>query len=473
MTLLNDDFLLSNETAKKLFHEHAAKMPIIDYHCHLNPVEIYENKNYPNLTRIWINEDHYGDHYKWRLMRANGTDEKYITGDGDEYQKFLEWTKAIQNAYGNPLYEWTHLELKRFFHIDDELTLENAPKIWEKANALLQTDDFKPRNLIKNMNVKAVCTTDDPASDLKYHKLLKEDEAENGFKTLPAMRPDKLIQIDRDGFGAYLKELGTAAGIEIHSFNDIIKAMRQRFEFFSFIGGRLSDHSLSTYHFKEATPAELDAIVAKGINNEPLTQSEIDQYLTMLLEALMHLNTEFNWTMQFHINSSRDLNRPMFEQIGPDTGYDAVGTQPDIVANIAKLYSKAQDSNDVPKTIFYSLNDNDWMQLATLMGCFQGDGGVERLQLGAGWWFNDTAEGMDRQLRIFAQQSLLPHFVGMLTDSRSFLSYPRHEYFRRVLCNFYGKLAEQGRVPNDLDKLGKIVEDISFNNAKNYFGFFD
>lgn len=473
MTLLNDDFLLSNETAKKLFHEHAAKMPIIDYHCHLNPVEIYENKNYPNLTRIWINEDHYGDHYKWRLMRANGTDEKYITGDGDEYQKFLEWTKAIQNAYGNPLYEWTHLELKRFFHIDDELTLENAPKIWEKANALLQTDDFKPRNLIKNMNVKAVCTTDDPASDLKYHKLLKEDEAENGFKTLPAMRPDKLIQIDRDGFGAYLKELGTAAGVEIHSFNDIIKAMRQRFEFFSYMGGRLSDHSLLTYHFKEATPAELDAIVAKGINNEPLTQSEIDQYLTMLLEALMHLNTEFNWTMQFHINSIRDLNHPMFEQLGPDTGYDAVGTQPDIVANIAKLYSKAQDSNDVPKTIFYSLNDNDWMQLATLMGCFQGDGGVERLQLGAGWWFNDTAEGMDRQLRIFAQQSLLPHFVGMLTDSRSFLSYPRHEYFRRVLCNFYGKLAEQGRVPNDLDKLGKIVEDISFNNAKDYFGFFD
>lgn len=473
MTLLNDDFLLSNETAKKLFHEHAAKMPIIDYHCHLNPVEIYENKNYPNLTRIWINEDHYGDHYKWRLMRANGTDEKYITGDGDEYQKFLEWTKAIQNAYGNPLYEWTHLELKRFFHIDDELTLENAPKIWEKANALLQTDDFKPRNLIKNMNVKAVCTTDDPASDLKYHKLLKEDEAANGFKTLPAMRPDKLIQIDRDGFGAYLKELGTAAGVEIHSFNDIIKAMQQRFEFFSSMGGRLSDHSLLTYHFKEATPAELDAIVAKGISNEPLTQSEIDQYLTMLLEALMHLNTEFNWTMQFHINSIRDLNHPMFKQLGPDTGYDAVGTQPDIVANIAKLYSKAQDSNDVPKTIFYSLNDNDWMQLATLMGCFQGDGGVERLQLGAGWWFNDTAEGMDRQLRIFAQQSLLPHFVGMLTDSRSFLSYPRHEYFRRVLCNFYGKLAEQGRVPDDLDKLGKIVEDISFNNAKNYFGFFD
>lgn len=471
MTLLNDDFLLSNETAKKLFHDYASKMPIIDFHCHLNPVEIYENKNYPNLTRIWINEDHYGDHYKWRLMRANGTDENLITGDGDEYQKFIEWTKAIQNAYGNPLYEWTHLELKRFFHIDDELNLENAPKIWEKANALLQTDDFKPRNLIKNMGVKVVCTTDDPASDLKYHKLLKEEEAENGFKTLPAMRPDKLIQIDRDGFGDYLKELGEVSGVTINGFEDIIKALRQRFELFSSMGGRLSDHSLLTYHFKEATSAELDAIIEKGVKNETLTQDEIDQYLTMLLENLMHLNTEFNWTMQFHINSIRDLNKPMFDQLGPDTGYDAVGTQPDIVDNIAKLYSKAQESNDVPKTIFYSLNDNDWMQLATLMGCFQGDGGVERLQLGAGWWFNDTAEGMDRQLRIFAQQSLLPHFVGMLTDSRSFLSYPRHEYFRRVLCNFYGKLAEEGRVPDNMTKLGQIVQDISYNNANNYFNF--
>lgn len=472
MALLDDDFLLGNDMAKKLFNDYAKDMPIIDFHCHLNPEEIYENKNYPNITRIWLNEGTYGDHYKWRLMRANGVPEELITGDGDEYEKFLAWADTIEKSYGNPLYEWTHLELKRFFHIDDVFTRESAPAIWKKANELLQTEAFKPRNLIKNMNVKAVCTTDDPASDLHYHKLLKKDEAENGFKTLPAMRPDSLIQIENNGFGDYLKQLSDVSGVKISSFKDIIAALEQRFEFFNEMGGRLSDHSLLTYHFAEATDAQLDAIVKKGVNNEELTPEEHDQYLTMLLENLMHLNTKFNWTMQFHVNSIRNLNHPMFEKLGADTGYDAVGTQPDIVANLQKLYTKAQDSHDIPKTIFYSLNPNDWMQLATLMGCFQ-EGGKQRLQLGAGWWFNDTAEGMNEQLRIFAQESLLPNFVGMLTDSRSFLSYPRHEYFRRVLCNFYGNLAEQGRVPDDEKSLGKIVQDISYNNAHEYFGFFD
>ncbi|WEV44543.1 glucuronate isomerase [Lactobacillus sp. ESL0684] len=472
MSLLDQDFLLSNETAKTLFHDYAAKMPIIDFHCHLNPEEIYENKNYPNITKIWLNEGTYGDHYKWRLMRANGVDEKYITGNGDDYKKFIEWAKTIERSYGNPLYEWTHLELKRFFHIDEEFTEESAPRIWKKANKLLQTEDFKPRNLIKNSNVQVVCTTDDPASDLKYHKLIKKDEEINGFKTLPAMRPDKLIQIDREDYGSYIKTLSDVSGIEINGFNDIVRALHQRFEFFDSMGGRLSDHSLLKYHFKEASEDELDIIVKKGMANEELSQTEVDQYLTMLLENLMALNNEFNWTMQFHINSDRDLNRPMFDKIGPDTGYDAVGTQPDIVAQISQLYTAMQNTNQIPKTIFYSLNNNDWMELATMMGCFQG-GTKQRLQLGAGWWFNDTAEGMNEQLRIFAQQSLLPNFVGMLTDSRSFLSYPRHEYFRRVLCNFYGKLAQEGRVPNDTEKLGKIVQDISYNNAKNYFGFFD
>ncbi len=289
-------------------------MPIIDFHCHLNPEEIYENKNYPNITRIWLNEGTYGDHYKWRLMRANGVPEELITGDGDEYEKFLAWADTIEHSLGNPLYEWTHLELKRFFHIDDVFSKETAPKIWEKANELLQTDAFKPRNLIKNMNVKAVCTTDDPASDLHYHKLLKEDEANNGFKTLPAMRPDKLIQIDRDGFNDYLNELSDVSGVGINSFDDIIKALEQRFEFFNEMGGRLSDHSLLTYHFVEATTEELNEIVKKGRSNEDLSPREIDQYLTMLLEHLMTLNNKFNWTMQFHINSIRDLNRPMFKK---------------------------------------------------------------------------------------------------------------------------------------------------------------
>lgn len=471
MELLDDDFLLGNDMAKKLFNDYAKDMPIIDFHCHLNPEEIYENKNYPNITKIWLNEGTYGDHYKWRLMRANGVPEELITGDGDDYDKFMAWAGTIEKSLGNPLYEWTHLELRRFFHINETFNRQTAPAIWKKANALLQTEAFKPRNLIKNSNVKAVCTTDDPASDLHYHKLIKADEAQNGFRTLPAMRPDKLIQIDRDGFADYLTELAQVSGVKINSFKDMIAAVAQRFAYFNDMGGRLSDHSLLTYHFVEATDDELDAIVDKGINNVELTAKELDQYITMLLENLMKLNKQFDWTMQFHINSIRDLNRPMFDKLGADTGYDAVGTQADIAGEIQKLYTKMRDTNDIPKTIFYSLNNNDWMQLATMMGAFQ-EGGKQRLQLGAGWWFNDTAEGMDNQLRIFAQESLLPNFVGMLTDSRSFLSYPRHEYFRRVLCNFYGKLAEQGRVPNDEALLGKVVQDISYNNAYNFFGFF-
>ncbi|WP_137596644.1 glucuronate isomerase [Paucilactobacillus kaifaensis] len=472
MALLDDDFLLKNEMGKKLFNDHAKKMPIIDFHCHLNPEEIYENKNYPNITRIWINEDHYGDHYKWRLMRANGVPEELITGDGDEYEKFLAWAGTIEKSAGNPLYEWTHLELRRFFGINETFNRKTAPAIWEKANKLLQTDAFKPRNLIKNSNVKAVCTTDDPASDLKYHKLLKKEERESGFRTLPAMRPDKLIQLDKPGYGEYLQTLSKVSGVSITDFSSMIKAVHQRFEYFNEMGGRLSDHSLLTYHFVEASETELNAIMQKAIKDESLTSVEIDKYLTGLLENLMKFNKEFDWTMQFHVNSVRDLNKPMYQQLGADTGYDAVGTQPDIALHLQKLYTKMRDTNDVPKSIFYSLNPNDWMELATMMGAFP-EGGVQRMQLGAGWWFNDTAEGMHEQLRIFAQESLLPNFVGMLTDSRSFLSYPRHEYFRRVLCNFYGELAQAGRVPDDEEYLGKIVEDISYNNAYNFFGFFN
>jgi glucuronate isomerase len=472
MKLLDKDFLLENDMAKELFHNYAEKMPIIDFHCHLNPEAIYENKNYPNISRIWLNEGTYGDHYKWRLMRANGVDEELITGDGDEYEKFVAWADTIEHSYGNPLYEWTHLELKRFFGIDERLTVESAPRIWKKANELLATEDFKPRSLIKNSDVKLVATTDDPASDLHFHALLQKEEKESGFKTVPAMRPDKLIQIEKPGFAEYLKELGDIAGIEIKSFTDLIKALRQRFKFFNSVGGRLSDHSLLTYHFVELTESEVDQILAKAMAGKELTPREHDGYITAILENLMRLNNEFDWVMQFHINSIRDLNKPMYDKIGPDTGYDAIGTQPDIVDSFQKLLTKMSSEGITPKTIFYSLNPNDWMQFATMMQAFQG-GTKQRLQIGSAWWFNDTAEGMDEQLRVFAQQSLLPNFVGMLTDSRSFLSYPRHEYFRRVLCNFFGKLSEQGRVPDDPEVLGKVVKDISYNNAYKYFGFFE
>ncbi|MDR0299477.1 MAG: glucuronate isomerase [Streptococcaceae bacterium] len=471
MKLLSEDFLLKTEVAKTLFHNYAKEMPIIDFHCHLNPVEIYENKNYTNITRIWLNEGSYGDHYKWRLMRANGVPEELITGDGDDYEKFLAWAGTIEKALGNPLYEWSHLELKRFFHIDEVFNRQTAPAIWEKANKLLQTDDFKPRSLIRNSNVKAVCTTDDPASDLHFHVEIARDEAENGFKVLPALRPDKLLHIQNDEFGDYLEELGTISGVKIHNLSDIVKAMHQRFEFFTSMGGALSDHSLETFYYEEADTVVIDGIIAKGIQNSSLTALEINQYLTAIMIELMKLNNEFDWTMQFHINSTRNVNRPMFKKIGADTGYDMMGTQADIVDSMQKLYSAAADGNFIPKTIFYSLNQNDWLQLATLMQSFQGNG-VQRLQLGAGWWFNDTAEYMHKQLEVFAQQSLLPNFVGMLTDSRSFLSYPRHEYFRRVLCNFFGELVEQGRVEDNVEMLGKLIQNISYNNAHDYFGFF-
>lgn len=472
MTLLNDDFLLTTPMAKKLFHDHASKMPIIDYHCHLDPKEIYENRNYKNITRIWVNDGSVGDHYKWRLMRANGVPEKLITGDGDDYDKFIAWAGTIEKSLGNPLYEWTHLELKRFFGIGDIFNKKSAPAIWEKANKLLQTDDFKPRNLIKRSNVKALCTTDDPASDLKYHKLLKEEEDQNGFKVLPAMRPDKALHLTDGTYGEYLDQLSDVSGVKISSFKTLMSAMRQRFEYFSSMGGKLSDHGLNFFRFAKATDAELDSIIEKARSNQALTDHEIDQYQTMLIENLMKLNKEFNWTMQFHMNVIRNANKPMFKQFGADGGFDSMGTQPDIAQEFMKLLIDMQTENEIPRAIFYSLNQNDWLQLATGMGDFQQDG-VQKLQLGCAWWFNDTFDGMKKQLTMMAEQSLLPNFVGMLTDSRSFLSYPRHEYFRRVLCNVIGEWVQRGQAPDDEDYLGQIVEDIAYNNAYHQFHFFD
>lgn len=472
MTLLNEDFLLTSDPAKKLYHDYAEHMPIIDYHCHLEPKDIYENKNYPNITRLWLNDGSLGDHYKWRLERANGVPEDLITGDGDEYQKFLAWAGTIEKAIGNPLYEWTHLELKRFFGIDEPLNTKTAPEIWKKANELVKTEAFKPRNLIKNMNVKVVCTTDDPASDLHYHKLIREDEAQNGFKVLPAMRPDNLVRINQGDFGAYLKQLGDVAGVEITDYDSLVKALDNRFKFFTEMGGRLSDHGLNTYHYRKISKAEFNQILTKAIaDNTQLTDAEVDGYTTLLLEELMRLNKQYDFTMQYHMNVLRNANGPMFKKLGADAGFDSMGSEPGIAGEIMALMSDMAEEDNIPKTIFFSTNPNDWLELATGMQSFQGEV-KQKMQLGCAWWFNDTREGMHDQLRIMAQQSLLPNFVGMLTDSRSFLSYPRHEYFRRVLCDLIGEWVVRGQVPDDYDYLGKIVEDISYNNAKNYFGFF-
>lgn len=473
MAFLDDDFLLTNAPGKKLYHEYAEDMPIIDYHCHLVPKDIYENRNYPNITRIWLNDGTYGDHYKWRLERANGVPEELITGDGDEYQKFLAWADTINNAIGNPLYEWTHLELKRFFGIDEVLNRETAPKIWKKANELLAKPEFKPRALIKRSKVKVVCTTDDPASDLKYHKLLKDEEQENGFKVLPAMRPDNLIRIDQNNYVEYLNQLEKISGIEINDAKTLYQALDQRFEAFNKLGSRLSDHGLNTFKFIQPTEEQISAIIRKAkLDNHNLTKCEIESYQTGLLEMLMKLNHKYNWTMQYHMNVLRNANGPMFDKIGPDTGFDSIGSEYGISREIMKLMSHMVKENAIPKTIFYSTNANDWMELATGMQSFQGEV-KQKMQLGCAWWFNDTREGIRKQLTIMSQQSLLPNFVGMLTDSRSFLSYTRHEYFRRVLCDLIGEWVVRGQIPENYEYLGKIVQNICYNNARDYFGFFE
>ncbi|GAX00265.1 glucuronate isomerase [Secundilactobacillus mixtipabuli] len=471
MKFLDDDFLLTTVMGRTLYHNYAEKMPIIDFHCHLDPKEIYENQNDLNLTQIWINKGIFGDHYKWRLMRANGVPEELITGEGDDYQKFVAWVQVLEKAIGNPLLEWSYLELKRYFGISEVINDGNIHQIWEQTKRQLATAQLKPRNLIKRSNVKVVCTTDDPVSDLKYHLLLKNEELANGFKVLPAMRPDRAMAITASDFSDYLNQLGKVADVQITNFKSLVTALTKRFEFFDSVGGRLSDCGLNTFKFVKKSEVELDHILNKARRNEMLTSDEINAYLTGFLSAFMRLNKRYNWTMQFHVNALRNVNLPMYQQLGPNTGFDSVGTQADMSAQLITLLADQQKEDAVPKTILYSLNPNDWMQLATGMGNFYSSNVVQKMQLGCAWWFNDNREGIREQLRIMAQQSLLGNSVGMLTDSRSFLSYPRHEYFRRVLCDYLGELVNRGQLPSDADYLGRLIADICYNNANRYFNF--
>lgn len=460
---LNDHFLLSTKTAQTLFHQHASKMPIIDYHCHLDPKEIYENKPFKNLTEAWL----YGDHYKWRLMRANGVPESHITGDASDYDKFLAWARTVPRTVGNPLFSWTHLELRRFFGVTELLNEETAPRIWEEVNRKLADDAFRRRNIIKNSNVKLVCTTDDPADDLRYHKLLREEERD--FRVLPTFRPDKALNIDAPGFADWLKRLEETSGQTVSSYGELVAALQSRVDYFHDNGCRLSDHALDVLRYQAGDVSEAEAAFRKRINGETLSQEEVTVYRTELLTALIGMYREKNWTMQLHIHAYRNNNTSMLRKLGPDTGYDALNDLP-LTASLSQLLDRAESESGLPKTILYSLNAKDYPALLTLMGCFQKDT-PGKLQLGSGWWFNDTRSGMREQLSLFAEHSLLAGFVGMLTDSRSFLSYTRHEYFRRVLCELIGEWVERGEAPDDDKLLGGMVEDISYNNAANYFGF--
>lgn len=460
---LNDNFLLSTDIAQALFHKHASLMPIIDYHCHLDPQEIYENKPFRNLTEAWLA----GDHYKWRLMRANGIPESHITGDASDYDKFLAWADTVPRTIGNPLYTWTHLELRRFFGIDKPLNRETAPEIWNEVNQQLASEPFKRRNIIKNSNVKLVCTTDDPVDSLQYHQRLAAEEKD--FRVLPTFRPDKALNIDAPGYGDWLKRLESSAGQSIQSFADLTAALKNRVGYFHDHGCRLSDHALDVLRYEAGDADTVEAIFRKRQNGETLTTAEVTIYRTELLSALISFYREFDWTMQLHIHAYRNNNTLMFKQLGPDTGYDALNDLP-ITEALSKLLDRAESGSGLPKTILYSLNSKDYPALLTLMGCYQKET-PGKLQLGSGWWYNDTRSGMRKQLELFAEHSLLAGFVGMLTDSRSFLSYTRHEYFRRVLCELIGEWVERGEAPDDEALLGQMVEDISYRNAAGYFGF--
>lgn len=459
---MDENFLLNNQVAITLYHNYAEEMPIYDYHCHLNPKEIWENKKYKNITEVWLG----GDHYKWRAMRANGIDERYITGDGDDYDKFFSWAKTIPYAVGNPLYHWAHLELKRFFNINELLNEQTAPDIWEKTNQMLQGENFGARDLIKKSNVKFICTTDDPVDDLKYHKLIREEGAMD-TKVLPAFRPDKAFNIELDTFVDWIEQLEKVTNSTIKSFNDLITALDSRIKFFHENGCRLSDHAFVYVPYKEMSHQEINKIFVKGLNKKRLSKKEIDAYKTALMQFLGKRFAELDWTMQLHIGAMRNNNLKMFNQLGADTGYDSIADYK-IAEALSKLLNSLERENKLPRTILYTLNPKDNYVLSTLMGCFQGQI-PGKLQFGSAWWFLDQKTGMLEQMTTLANVGLLSRFVGMLTDSRSFLSYPRHEYFRRILCNLIGTWVENGEYPNDIKLLGQIVQNICYNNAYCYF----
>ena len=457
-----DDFLLMTDTAKTLYHNYAKNMPIYDFHCHLNPKEIYENKKYKNITEVWLG----GDHYKWRAMRSNGVDEKYITGDADDKEKFMKWAETIDECYGNPLFHWTHLELKRFFGIDLVLSKETAEEVWNLTNEKLATDKFTARELIKMSNVKTLCTTDDPIDSLEYHIALKEDKSFDVVVN-PAFRPDKGIRIEKDEFIPWFNRLEEIYGNKIDSIDKYTSALESRIEFFHQVGCRISDHALDPVVFEKGTKEEVNAILLKKLAGEELTEKEVKQFKTYVMIFLGKEYSKRKWVMQIHVGCIRNNSTRMFNKLGADTGYDAIDDELFLRA-LSKLLDTLDTTDELPKTIIYNLNPRDNEAIGTLIGCFQDGKTPGKIQFGSGWWFLDQKDGMTRQMTALANLGLLSRFVGMLTDSRSFLSYTRHEYFRRILCNLLGDWVERGELPNNIERLGKMVENICYNNVNNY-----
>ena len=475
MKAFNDtNFILETPTAQHLYHDYAAKMPLCDYHCHLNPREIYEDRRFNNIVEVWLggqNPDgsYAGDHYKWRLMRSNGVEEDYITGNKPPYERFLKFAETLEMAIGNPMYHWCHLELKNFFGVNEPLTVESAPRIWEHCNKLLQEDpDMTARGLIRKANVAFIGTTDDPIDTLEWHEKIAKDPTMDCIVG-PSYRPDKAVNIHKAGWQEYMAQLAASVGKEnLPAMDDVLDALVQRLEFFHSRGCKASDHGLDYVPFQNYTVAQADAVYQKALRGENLTVEEIEGYQTVILITLVRAYSRLGIAMQLHYSCLRNNNTRIFKYLGADTGVDAIA-QNTCGGNVAQLLSALDETGECPKTILYSLNPADNAQLGTLIGCFQDSSAIGKIQHGSAWWFNDHKVGMEDQMKSLGNLGLLGNFIGMLTDSRSFLSYARHDYFRRIMCNLIGNWVENGEYPNIESSLQKIVEGISFNNAKRYF----
>ena len=471
MSFINDDFMLSCDAARQLYHSHAEKMPIIDYHCHLVPQQIAENIQFRDITQLWLVDGHYGDHYKWRAMRGNGVSEDYLTGGVyGSWETFEKWAETMPYLMRNPLYHWSHLELSRVFGIDKILSPKTAREIYEECNAKLATPEFRGQALIRKFNVKVVCTTDDPADDLRWHKMILENPF--GTKVLPAWRPDKAMAIENPAaYKAYVEKLAEAAGMEIRTYADLCEALQKRHDFFASMGCKLSDHGLEAFYAADYTASEIEAIFAKVMGGKTPDAVELEKFRSAFLHDQAVMDAEAGWTQQFHIGAIRNNNTRMFDLVGPDTGFDGIHDLPTAAAGY-KFLNGLASIGKLAKTILYCLNPKD-NEVMTVMAYTFNDGTVPgKMQFGSGWWFLDQENGMRKQIDALSALGLLSRFVGMLTDSRSFISYPRHEYFRRILCDVIGTDVEKGKLPaSEMEAIGRMVEDISYNNADRYFGF--
>lgn len=462
---MDKDFLLETETAQKLYHEYAAKMPILDYHCHINPQEIAEDRKFENITQVWLG----ADHYKWRQMRSNGVEEKYITGDASDREKFQKWAETLERAIGNPLYHWSHLELQRYFGYYGALNGETAEEVWNLCNAKLQEDGMSARNLIRQSNVTLVCTTDDPVDSLEWHEKIAADESFE-VRVLPAWRPDKAMNLEKTDYLEYLKKLEVVSGVKIDSFASLIEALRIRMDYFAEHGCSVSDHGLEYVMYAPASEEEIEAIFAKRLRGEAVSRADELQFKTAYMVALGREYHKKNWAMQLHYGVKRDNNGMIFGKLGPDAGIDCINNYAPS-SEMADYLNALAITDELPKTILYSLNPTDNATIGTIIGCFQSEEARGKIQQGSAWWFNDNKQGMIEQMTSLANLGLLGNFIGMLTDSRSFLSYTRHEYFRRIMCNLIGGWVENGEYPADEKVLGRMVQDISYNNAVRFFGF--